>query len=235
MQKILPLDFASAVLRALETGASKAVNILIYGATTSAKSWILDPLRDIFRCHLTPPHKSGFPLQDLPSKEVILWQDFRVMEEVIPWANVLLLFEGTEVTIRRPRTEFLGDQDFKVCQPVFITSGAPLYHPDPQEMAMMERRFKFFRFAKTLPASQVRKVPPCGHCFASLWLAVAAPPPQVPLVVASELPSSQNSSSGDSGLPRSASASSTELPFCEHCGFALLSSPFCRATGRRHC
>lgn len=236
LQNISPAQFAAAVVLALESGAEKAVNVFIHGTTTSGKSWILDPLRAIYRCHLTPPNKSGFPLQDLPEKEVILWQDFRLDEEVIPWASLLLVFEGTAVTIRRPRTTFQSDYDFKVKQPVFITSAAVLAHQDKREDDMMKRRFRFFHFSKTIPASQVRKLPPCGHCFASLLLSLTAPPshaPELTPVNSKDAGGSQDSSS-DSGLPRSASSSSTDFPYCRQCGLATASSPFCGATGERH-
>lgn len=242
LQKIQPVQFATAVMNALVTGASKGVNVFLHGTTTSGKSWILDPLRVIYTCHLTPAHKSGFPLQDLPLKEVILWQDLRLNEDVLPWSSLLLVFEGTEVSIRRPRTEFQGDLDFKVVQPVFVTSVAPLFHHDPEEQGMMNRRFIFFHFEKTVPAKQERKIPPCGSCFASMCLSFCSPPhhaPQlsvdpVPDVDASENRSSQSPSAADSELPRSASASSSQLSFCGDCGLPLLSSTYCRQTGKKH-
>lgn len=236
-QSIPPHLFASTVMAALEAGASKGVNVFIYGSTTSAKSWIIDPLRVIYRCHLTPPLKSGFPLQDLPSKEVILWNDFRLVEDVLSWSNLLLIFEGTDITIRRPRNEFQGDLDFKVIQPVFITSLEALRHYNPEEKEMMDRRFAFLHFAKTLPATKVRKAPPCASCFASLCLPNSAPANAHELCLnwnGPNIPQSQSSSSSDSDLPRSASSSSTELQFCGSCGLSNSSSPYCRATGSKH-
>jgi len=241
-QKIHPAQFAKAMITALETGASKGANIFIHGTTTSAKSWILDPLRVIYRCHLTPPRKSSFPLQDLPLKEVILWQDFRLDEDVLPWASLLLLFEGTEVSIRRPRTEFQSDLDYKVSQPVFLTSVAPLRNYDSEEQAMMNRRFIFFHFEKTVPTKQMRKIPPCGPCFGSLWLSLTTPNPDAPLLCSeegqaggsSQVTLSQGVASSEAELPRSASSCSSGLPFCGECGLPLSSSPYCRANGSKH-
>ena len=226
LQEIPARDFASAILRALDTGASKGSNVFIFGTTSSAKSWILDPLRGIYRCHLTPPPRSGFPLQELPSKEVILWQDFRHDDHVLPWNTLLLLFEGTEITIRRPRTEYAGDKDFTVTQPAFITSAAKLVHPEGgDEQLMMEARFNFFHFRRPVPPGSVRKVPPCASCFASLWLAYSKPAGGDP-----ELAAAGGSSSSSSA----GSSSATKFPFCGDCGLLLSSSLHCRRTGRLH-
>jgi hypothetical protein len=252
-QKISPVQFARSVMDALREGAAKATNVYIHGTTTSGKSWILEPLSVIFRCHLTPPNKSGFPLQDLCAKELILWQDFRLNEDVLPWSSLLLIFEGTVITVRRPRTEFQGDKDVKVSQPVFISSVEPLSHPHSKEREMMEGRFKFFHFTKTLPSGQVRKVPPCPSCFASFVIAFSTPPQSVPqLSFGSQrdagggyFEASQGSSSGHSEFPRTSSSasssygSSTEKgvsngPYCEDCGTLLSSKKFCKATGKPH-
>ena len=242
LQKISPAEFAGVVLTAIRSGSSKGANVFIHGTTTSGKSWIVDPLRVIYKCHLTPPKKSGFPLQELPLKEVILWQDFRHDEDVLSWGSLLLLFEGTEITIRRPRTEYLGDVDYKVRQPVFVTSAAPMTHPGEEEQKMMDVRFHFIHFGKTVPSKQVRKVPPCGACFASLWLSFSTPPLNVPQLCSenscgantSHCQPSQGASSSNPELPRSDSSSSTVLLYCGDCGLTLSSSPFCRATGQRH-
>ena len=241
LQQIPAFQFASAVVSAVETGASKGINIFLFGPTSSGKSWILDPLRLVFSCHLTPPRKSGFPLQELPEKEAILWQDFRVDEDVLPWGSLLLLFEGTQITIRRPRNEFTCDLDFTVTQPVFISSVAKLVHHEPDEQKMMDGRFRFFHFYKTLPSSLRRKVPPCAFCFASLWVTLTKPPCLGPLLSFSSQGSprgsmgvgecSQGGSSSDSAFTRSVSS---DLQFCGHCGLALSSSPYCRATGEKH-
>jgi hypothetical protein len=216
LQQISASVFAAAMLRALETGAAKGVNVFIFGVTSSAKSWVLDPLRFIFACHITPPPKANFPLQDLPVKEVILWQDFRVNEDVIPWNSLLLLFEGTQVNIRRPRTEFIGDLDYDVVQPVFITSSSRLHHHDIEERKMMDGRFQFFQFSKTVPSQQRRKISPCGQCFASLWISLCTPHPEAPQISSQEI------------------GSSSKTPFCGTCGLLRLSSPFCTSDGRKH-
>ena len=192
----------------------------LFGTASSAKSWILDPLRVIYTCHLTPPRKSGFPLQDLPSKEVILWQDFRLDEDMLSWGNLLLHFEGTQITIRRPRTEFLGDIDFTVTQPVFITSAAKLTHRIDTEQNMMDCRFQFFHFSVAVPKPQARKIPPCGPCFASLWLSF----------------STTTESSFD--LPRCtssySSSSSSSMAYCGNCSLLRTSFAFCPANGNKH-
>jgi hypothetical protein len=255
LQKINAVEFASAVITALETGASKGVNIFLHGTTTSGKSWILDPLRVIYHCHFTPPRNSGFPLQHLPDKEVILWQDFRVDEGVLSWNGLLLLFEGTEITIRRPRNEFpQGDLDYKVCQPAFITSSGRPSHFDPFDHEMMNRRFRFFKFGETLPVKRVRKLEPCAACFASLFLSLATAPQdasgitngKAPDMEASQGCSSKGPFCSSSDLPRTASTSSASsssssgcsaprsLPFCGNCGLALSSSTYCGATGLPH-
>ena len=227
-QDISPCEFASAILRALEMGASKGTNIFIHGTTSSAKSWILDPLRLIYRCHLTPPPRTGFPLQDLPSKEAILWQDFRLDDHVLPWNTLLLLFEGTEITLRRPRTEYAADKDYTVTQPAFLTSAGKLVHPSGDEQMMMDGRFRFFHFAKPVPQGNVKKVPPCTSCFASVWLDLTRPCGDDPQVAAGGSSSSSSSSSSPS------SSSSSALPFCGDCGQLLSSSIHCRRTGRLH-
>jgi hypothetical protein len=232
-QQISAAQFASAVICALESGAGKAINVFIFGPTSSAKSWVIDPLRLIFSCHLTPPKRSTFPLQELPTKEVILWQDFRLDEDVLPWGSLLLLFEGTEVTIRRPRTEFPTDQNYKVSQAVFITSVGKLHHNVDEEQKMMDGRFRFFHFAKTLPAQLRRKVEPCAVCFATLIISLAEPPTPALQLSSRSCPNSPSSSSASQNS--SSSQSSAGLPYCGDCGLLRSSSNFCTATGQKHC
>ena len=175
-------------------------------------------------------------------------------EDVLPWTSLLLVFEGTAVTIRRPRTEFQGDLDFNVSQPVFITSAAPLCHPVPLEQSMMDRRFRFFHFGESVPPKQVVKAPPCAACFASLVVSLTAPPPNTikvsftegfrdttccfgdphPSQSSSCSSSSSSSCSSSSCCHPSISSTKQPLPFCGDCGMAVSSSQFCGVSGKKH-
>jgi hypothetical protein len=225
-------EFASAMIQALQVGASKGVNIFLFGPTSSAKSWILEPLSAIFSCHVTPAAKSGFPLQELPLAEVILWQDFRWSEDQMPWSTLLLLFEGTQISIRRPRTECLTDLAYTVTQPVFVSSAAKLVHPNEDEQKMMDGRFRFFEFRKTLPLSVRRKVKPCAACFASLFLSLTDPPQHAPQIMPPFDPASSSSPSDSENSP--SQSSSSNRPFCGDCGLNCSSSKFCTVTGKSH-
>ena len=153
--------------------------------------------------------------------------------DVLPWCSLLLLFEGTEVTIRRPRTEFPTDQNYKVFQPVFITSVGKLHNHDEEEQKMMDGRLRFFNFSKTLPAHMRRKLEPCASCFATLMILLTEPPAQVLQISTGACPDSTSCCSSSQGS--SSSQSSRTLPYCGDCGLLSSSSNFCTATGRKHC
>ena len=181
-----------------------------------------------------------------------MWQDFRVDEGILPWDTLLRVFEGTEVTIRRPRTDHPGDLDYKVCQPIFLTSSGQLTHHIKGEQDQMDRRLRYFYFQKSLPAKMVRKLELCAACFGSLLLYLTRPARDGPCLALGHVFGSEKahclSQEGSSTEPEfcrsdsacsgssssSSSSSSSEMPFCINCGHALTSSPYCGRTGKPH-
>ena len=115
--------FSSLVLNSLNHGRGKGRNFMICGPANCAKSFMLMPLTEIYRCFVTPSQGS-YNWVEAPEKEVIFLNDLRYEKDgektVMPWNMFLNLLEGAPVNILL--TYLILDQ-------VFIHSvGLPAQH-----------------------------------------------------------------------------------------------------------
>lgn len=219
--------FADGVKQALIHGCSKGNNLLLVGATTSGKSWIIRPLTEIFTAFPTPAKESNHPLQMLDLYEIIVWHDYRVDENKLGWSELLRLFEGKDpLTICKPKPQAGSDSVYLVKQPCFMTSIAPLQHPkfDQAETDMMDSRWNVITLVHTIPKCNRVSVPDCGHCFRRFILEEGDSIP----VPAAGAPCCAPFCS-TTGLKHSAET-------CLKCGLPVdrVSRPFCSATGLAH-
>jgi len=56
---------------------------------------------------------------------------------------------------------------------IFATSDKKIIYNDTNDLmnqSMMDSRWKLFSFVYVIPEEEQKRVPPCGHCFASLIL-----------------------------------------------------------------
>ena len=91
--RINPVVLAKAIWDLLESGRKKHLNLMLVGPTNCGKTFLLQPLHEIFRVFATPAN-NRFAWTNIDKAEVIYLNDFRWNEEVIPFDSLLRLLEG---------------------------------------------------------------------------------------------------------------------------------------------
>ena len=171
---IIKEDFCSAVYTALCKGRGKYRNIYIYGDTNCGKSFILSPLKVIYKTFCNPATGS-FAWLGAEDAELIFLNDFRWHPKIIAWADFLQALEGDTVHLPAPKNVCSRDLELNKDTPFFATSDAPLVlikggSMDKTNTQMMNVRWKFFHFWSQIPAEEQHELVPCGHCFAKFIL-----------------------------------------------------------------
>lgn len=164
--------FCKAVHTALRNGRGKYQNIFIHGPANSGKTFILSPLKSIYRTFCNPA-TGTFAWMGVEEAEVILLNDFRWSPAVIAWADLLQALEGDTVHFPAPKNFWNRDFELSDDTPFFATSDAPLVLikggcVDRINTEMMDVRWRFFYFWKQIPQSDQVSLNPCGRCFARL-------------------------------------------------------------------
>lgn len=164
--------FSEAVRKLLKDGRQKGNNILITGPRNCAKTFLLKPLTKVFNC-FTNPSSGTYAFVGIQNKEVAFLNDLRYNSLMLPWQDFLNLLEGMEVHIPTPKTHFSEDIELTSDIPFFATSIAPIMFVGKStdvsgENAMMECRWKEFKFTHSIPVEDQRHFPPCVRCFAEL-------------------------------------------------------------------
>ena len=169
--------FASYIFELLVQGRGKFRNLMIYGQTNCAKTFMLKPLKCIFGDRLFDnPANDKYAWVGADKAEVILLQDFRFCREVITWKDLLLLLEGETVKLPAPKNHFATDVVISSDVPIFATSKAPIVFKgrhnveDECETEMMNSRWRMIRFKHEFEEKDQKKLEPCGSCFAKLVL-----------------------------------------------------------------
>jgi hypothetical protein len=170
----------AAIKKALQQGCGKRLNVFIYGPKDVGKSHVLKPLIEIFGEHaFTRPvgSRSNYPLQDLFEKKVVVLQDLRVNTFKMPFADLLVWFEGEAFRVPLPQNHYRGDKLYNERAPVFASGGSKL-RISPHEVFelgvdaakqndMMDARWTYFHHPASLQVCA--DCAPCARCFA-MWL-----------------------------------------------------------------
>ena len=107
---IQPATFAGNIRELLVNGRGKFRNVMIYGPSNCAKTFMLRPLTSIFQDRLFDnPANDKYAWVGADEAEVILLQDFRFSKEVLAWKDLLLLLEGETVKLPAPKNHFMKD------------------------------------------------------------------------------------------------------------------------------
>ena len=174
---IQPGTFAGYIRDLLVNGRGKFRNLMIYGPSNCAKTFMLRPLKIIFQDRLFDnPANDKYAWIGADEAEVILLQDFRFSKEVIPWKDLLLLLEGETVKLPAPKNHFLRDVIIDTDVPLFATTKAPIVYRGPynmedeRETEMMNNRWRKIQFKHVFEEEQQKNLKPCGSCFAKLVL-----------------------------------------------------------------
>lgn len=169
------VDFAFAIRDLLIRGRGKRRNILIIGEADCAKTFLLDPLRQIFNTY-TNPGNNKYTWQDAEDCSVIFLNDFRWSQDIISWSDLLLLLEGQPVRFPAPKNHRAKDILFTRDVPIFATGEGEIKYAgaysrgNDRENEMMRVRWKIFNLFYRIPKEEIIEMAPCPRCFANLVL-----------------------------------------------------------------
>lgn len=167
--------FADAIRKCLIVGRAKYYNILLHGPRNCGKSFLLNPLEDMFRCFLNPT-EGKYCWVGLDDCEVAVLQDLRWSPELIKWSDFLILLEGQTVHLARPKNVFATDLtiDKSNTIPFFASTKAPLILENHKgelienDTSMMDTRWRMIEFTHEMPKETIRRIKECPHCFSVL-------------------------------------------------------------------
>ena len=173
-QGIMPSAFCNAVYAALSKGRGKYRNVYLYGRSNCGKTFMLSPLKAIYKTFCNPATGS-FAWIGAEEAEVIFLNDFRWHPTIIAWPDLLQALEGDIIHLPVPKNFCQRDVELNSDTPFFATADAPLVlikggTLDRTNTEMMDSRWCFFQFWNTIPQSQQREITPCGQCFARFIL-----------------------------------------------------------------
>ena len=170
------LEFTAAIRDLLQKGRKKFTNLLIVGPSNTAKSFLLEPLTEVFeeRC-FTSPANTRFSWCGIENADVALLQDFRYSPELIDWATLLRLLEGTTVKLPLPRNYFKNDLVLPSSNKISIFATSkdeilPPYLDDELELEMMRNRWKTYKLSYRFSEEESIECQPCGPCFSKFFL-----------------------------------------------------------------
>ncbi|XP_068696550.1 uncharacterized protein [Montipora foliosa] len=151
-------EFAEAVRTLLIKGRGKSRNILLIGPRNCGKTFLLNPLNTIYRT-FTNPATTSFAWVGAELCEVIFLNDFRWLEKIIPWHDLLLLLEGQTVHLPAPKSHYSKDIEFKHDAPIFCTGKEEIVFVrggtiDSMETDMMSCRWCIYRFHVQIAPSE---------------------------------------------------------------------------------
>lgn len=171
--KINAYVFAAAIRELLEKGRGKYRNVMIVGPADCGKTFILNPLNELFQT-FTNPATTSYAWVGSENAEVIFLNDFRWSPEILAWKDMLFLLEGQTLHLPAPKTHFAKDIIFERDTPIFATSKEPIVFVgkrgciDDRETEMMAARWRLFTFSHQIPQSSQKEIPCCKRCFAEL-------------------------------------------------------------------
>ena len=169
--------FAGYIYELLNLGRGRFRNLMIYGLSSCAKTFILRPLKSIFGEKLFDnPANDKYAWVGAEKAEVVPLQDFRFSKDLIAWKDLLLLLEGETVKLPAPKNHFAKDVVIDTDVPIFATSKSPIIYKGPfnvedeRETDMMNSRWGIIKFKHVFVQKDHQKVKPCGSCFTKLVL-----------------------------------------------------------------
>lgn len=166
--------FCSGIFKALKDGRGKYRNIYVYGPANTGKTFIISPLKNIYKT-FTNPATGTFAWLGVEDAEVVVLNDFRWHPSVIAWGDLLQLLEGDTVHLPVPKNFGVKDVEFNKNTPFFATADAPMVlvkggSLDSANTQMMQVRWRTFNFWKQIPQDKQKSLSPCQHCFAKFVL-----------------------------------------------------------------
>lgn len=167
-------DYCTAIITAISCGRGKYRNIFIHGPANCGKSFLLAPLKAIYKCFVNPASGS-FAWVGAEKAEVIYLNDFRWSSALIAWNEFLQLLEGDVMHLSAPKNFVQQDIVFDKDTPFFATADTePVLvkggHVDAVNTEMMRVRWRFFNLWHQIRQEDQKEMKPCPHCFSHFIL-----------------------------------------------------------------
>ena len=131
----------------MEKSRKKPLNIFLVGPSNRGKSFLLEPLEQIFNC-FTNPAQGKYAWNGLDEAEVAFINNFGWSKELIAWQELFNLLEGAPCKLSRPKNDFAADLHIPYSNTisVFATEIRPIEYVrayglrDERETARMDNR-----------------------------------------------------------------------------------------------
>ena len=164
--------FCTAVNTLSLCDRGKNSNLLLTGPTNGRKSFLLNPLKVIYRTFCNPA-MGTFAWLGVENAKCILLKDFRWSAQIIPWHDLLLMLEGDVVHVPVPKTHYSTNICLQKDTLIFATGKGPLIYIkngviDQQETYMMSSRWRISKLHHQIPREAQREILPCQRCFCQL-------------------------------------------------------------------
>lgn len=170
-----PVVFGTALRDLLTYGRGKHRNVFILGPADCGKTFLLEPLQDIFETFSNPANNQ-YAWLGVETSELIFLNEFRWEPQTIAWKELLLLLEGQLVHLPTPKNHYAKDITIDSDIPIVATSKSEIKFKDslgatdPVEDEMMAVRWKKFTFHHRIAEADKKTPPKCTACFAKLVL-----------------------------------------------------------------
>jgi len=181
------------IVSALRVGRSETTPVIVLAGRSGGegKSVFLKALCSVFGDEQTfmTPSPGNFPLLGLQGMKIAFLDEWRLNENILPFATQCLWYDGSAVPVARPQNQqgVTGHLTYRGSAPLFITTKLAdveeLQHaarvdprtgrPVSSEASMLYRRLKVYAFTTKITAPGIQ-VPHCKRCFAQLVLTQAA-------------------------------------------------------------
>ena len=168
-----PEVYTTAVAKSLQHGPCKRGNVALVGASDAGKSWLVNPLNEIFTTLAKPAENSTYPLADIMDYDCVLWSEFNwaKFQKTIGLDDMILWWGGE--THRVGVSKSVSPKDLErdpAHVPVFLTMGEPIHAPTQRLQKMVNNRINYFYFPKSLDKVD-DTLQSCAPCWAR-WVTV---------------------------------------------------------------
>ena len=167
-------QFCGDVLRALDLGPCRGVNMALVGVPGCGKSMLFEPFDQIFTVMGKPSSKNNFPLSPVLDADVLLWQEYKHKDDIVLFEDLLAILVHERIEIPVP---YKGNISHRNTAPMFFTSNSPLrvVREDASVTEYlndaMRERFCSRWWGTPLPVEERRpNFPKCARCCALFYL-----------------------------------------------------------------
>jgi hypothetical protein len=170
-------EFQQTIFRALAEGRKKKTNVFLVGPTNAAKSFLIKPLKNIYKVYEVPD-SGTHQLEALLGREVVFLNEFEWDPAWMQWPYLKRFFEGGSVPVARPKNRG-GNVEFTLDSPVIGTLSSPIQLftkigrnavVNTHETDQMNSRVVYLHLTVGIAPDAIVECPPCSRCASELYL-----------------------------------------------------------------